>query len=109
MQLQKDLSRGLEQIEELFEDVDSEKEAAKRIRAAVLPAHRERGFTSKPVVREGRRLGRCWLSLPKNGSRENTAYDEHAAALCRYAMPSTFSARSAEAARWALFRASSPQ
>jgi len=44
----------LERIEELFEDVDSEKEAAKRI--FVLPlCHymRERGLTANAIVREG--------------------------------------------------------
>ena len=44
----------LEQIEELFEDVDSEKEAAKKIFVAPLCEHMcARGLTVRAIVREG--------------------------------------------------------
>jgi len=44
----------LERIEELFEDVDSEKEAAKRMFVLPLCEYmRERGLTVKTIIREG--------------------------------------------------------
>jgi nucleotide-binding universal stress UspA family protein len=44
----------LERIEELFEDVDSEKEAAKKIFVLPLCEYmRERGLTVRAIVREG--------------------------------------------------------
>ena len=44
----------LERIEELFEDIDSEKEAAKKIFLLPLCEHmRERGLSVRAIVREG--------------------------------------------------------
>jgi nucleotide-binding universal stress UspA family protein len=58
----------LERIDELFEDVDSEKEAAKRIFVLPLCQHvRERGFTARALVREGPAAGEILAELEEGG------------------------------------------
>lgn len=58
----------LERIEELFDGVDSKKEAAKRIFVLPLCQHaRERGFTAKAVVQEGAAAGEILAELQEGG------------------------------------------